>query len=162
MNKAKIIARIFWIFGIFVAVTGALNLGGTVDIEHAQDNMPIYVRWFFSLFALVVGLSDGFYINRTINKMTWFDKVLDRLFGMGFSDALTREIHITIVLPIFFILLGGIGLIKAKIIGPSDLLSLTFFSVGLFFGIGFSFASALYWLYWGRKKDAQRSTSETT
>lgn len=148
--KAKIIVGIIWAFFIFCGISGGLQIPDSNELNTHNQVVPIETKLGFTLIPLSFGLFLPFYMRKHQGKETLIEKLFDRMLGKGFSEEVSKLIHFHILAPLFFLLIGGIGLIKAGIIGLPAF-SMFKLLMPLCFGIGMTVSFTIIQLFYNRK-----------
>jgi hypothetical protein len=142
----RVIVSIIWAFFIFCSVRCGLEMPD-IDIGHNQpESVSDSTTILLLLTPFLFGLFIPFYVRKHESRRLVFGRFIDRMFGKSICVEITHLIHFNILAPLFFIVTGFIGLIKASIIGLTGFRLLISF-LPLCFGIGLSISLIIIGLF---------------
>jgi hypothetical protein len=147
--RAKIVVSIIWAFFIYCAVRCGLEMSDADIVRNQLVPASDSTKFVFTLVPFLFGLLIPFYLRKYENNRLVYGLFIDRIFGKSISEQIEHLIHFNILAPLFFILTGFIGLIKAGIIGLTGFRLLTLF-IPLCFGIGLSISFMVIGLFFRR------------
>jgi hypothetical protein len=147
--RAKIIVSIIWAFFIYGSIRCGLEMSDADIVRNQLVSASDSMKFIFTFVPLLFGLFIPFYLRKYENDRLVFGRFIDGIFGKGISEQITHLIHFNILAPLFFILAGFIGLIKAGIIGLTGYRLLILF-IPLCFGIGLSISLMVIGIFFRR------------
>jgi hypothetical protein len=151
--RAKIIASIIWAFVIYCGVKCGIEMPDIDIVRNQLVPASDSTKLLCTLAPFLFGLLIPFFMRKCKNDQLIVCKFIDRILGIGISEEITHLIHFNILAPLFFIVIGFIGLIKVGIIGLTGFRLLILF-IPLCFGIGLSISFMVIGVFFSRGESA--------
>ena len=112
-SRVKIFVFLIWIFFISSGVSAGLNFpdnDATQAVGPPFSNTMLYI---FIGFPFVISFSVGWAIYYLKDIPTGLlGQFMDKILGKGFSDLFKKNLRFHILGPLFFLLIGSIGMVR--------------------------------------------------
>jgi len=156
--KAKIIVAIIWGYFIFCGISGGIGIPDS-GMKYSFQAVPVGTKLGFTLFPFVFFFIGGFFMCKAQEKPSRVNRSFEKILGSETYEEIKRMIHLQILGPLFFVLIGSIGLIKARIIGLTGFgIYQLLFPLCTGMGLAMSFAvNKLYKNMHYKRSDRERS-----